>query len=404
MTSGRRDLTLLAAGQAVSVAGDSAAMVALLLRLRPDGSGWVAALLAAELVPFIVCAPLSGRIVDRVETRSVLLFALLGQAAVAVPLAVFSLPGITVGLFAVLSALSSLVRPATSTLVPAAVGADQAARGYARLATGTGFGFIAGPVLGGLLTGIAGSTATLLIDAATFLILSGFVALLRVRRRPATANEAERPRALAGFSLLWHSPVLRTALLVSAIATGCAVVDNVAAPFRFINQLHTNDLGYGLYLSAWGVGSLLGVQVLPRLAARRHPVALGAGNLLMGLGIAAIGLVPNIPLALVASAAGGVGNGLVNVAQNALIAGHTPDEGRGQAFSAAGASMQAAIGVGTAAGAPLVTGFGAGRAMTFAGSLAAVAALVGLAGPLRRRAEQSTPTPDSASAREPSDR
>lgn len=382
MSAGRRDLTLLAAGQAVSVAGDSAALVALLLRLRPEGSAWVAALLAAELVPFVICAPLSGRIVDHVETRRVLLIALLGQAVVAVPLAVFALPGITVALFAVLNALSTLVRPATSTLVPVAVGPEQAARGYARLATGAGLGFLAGPVLGGLVTGVVGSTATLLIDAATFMVLGGLVALVRVRRPPTAAGAEQRARAWAGFALLWQTPVLRATLLVSAIATGCAVVDNVAAPFRFINQLGTNDLGYGLYLTAWGAGSLLGVQVLPRLTARRHPAALAAGNLLVGVGIAAIGLVPTIPLALAASAFGGFGNGLVNVAQNALIAGHTPTDRRGQAFAAAGATMQAAIGAGTAAGAPLVSGLGAGNAMAAAGALAAIAALAGLVGSL----------------------
>jgi hypothetical protein len=45
---GRRDLLVLAAGLAVSTAGDSAALVVLLLRLRPAGSGWVAALLAGD--------------------------------------------------------------------------------------------------------------------------------------------------------------------------------------------------------------------------------------------------------------------------------------------------------------------------------------------------------------------
>jgi MFS family permease len=384
VSTGRRDLTLLAAGQAVSVTGDTAALVALLLRLRPDGGAWVASLLAAELIPFVLCAPLSGRLVDRIETRRVLLIALFGQAVVAVPLAVFTRPVPTVAAFAVLNALSTLVRPATSALVPAAVGPDHAARGYARLATGAGLGFIAGPVLGGLLTGLVGSTATLLIDAATFLVLGGFVSLARVRRPPAAPNESGSPRAFAGFAQLWRSPVLRTPLIVTAVAAGCAVVDNVAAPFRFINQLGTNDLGYGLYLTVWGVGSLLGVQVLPRLAPTRHPAALAVGSFLTGLGIAGIGLLPTVALAMVASAVGGFGNGLVNVAQNALVARHIRADQQGQAFAAASAVSQTAIGAGTAAGAPLVTALGAGHAMGVAGGLAATVALAGLAGTLAR--------------------
>jgi MFS family permease len=310
----------------------------------------------------------------------VLLVGLIGQAIVAVPLALVDSVGTTVALFAVLNALSTLVRPATSALVPAAVGAERAARGYTTLATGTGFGWIAGPALGGLITGAVGSQTTLLLDAGTFALLGVGVSLVRARRPPGAraAREPGGGRREGGLRLLWRPPILRVALLVSAIATGCAVVDNVAAPYRFVNQLGTDDFGYGLYLALWGIGALIGVQVLPRLDARHHVTALVVGNVLVGLGIAGIGLAPTFGLALVASAGGGFGNGLVNVAQNALIAGHTPLAQHGQAFAAAGAVMQTAIGVGTAVAAPLVIALGAGDAMIAAGGLAAVAALLGL--------------------------
>jgi len=107
-----RDLWLLASGQAVSTAGDAAALAALLLRLQPAGSGWVAALLAAELIPYVLLAPLSGRLVDRYETRRLLVIALAGQAVVAVPLAVAGGPLATVLLFLALNAVSTAVRPA----------------------------------------------------------------------------------------------------------------------------------------------------------------------------------------------------------------------------------------------------------------------------------------------------
>jgi MFS family permease len=377
--SARRDLALLSAGQAVSVTGDSAALVALMLRVRPFGSGWTAALLAAELLPFVLCAPVSGRIVDRIETRRVLLAALIGQGVVAGALAIATPPWSVVTCFAALNALATLVRPATSALIPAAVGPVDAARGYARLATGTGLGWIAGPALGGLLTGILGTTTTLLIDAATFGVLAGAVAFLRARRAPThPAPGQQEPRAWDGFALLWQARVARLAVLTSAAAIGCAVVDNVAAPFRFVNQLGASDLGYGLYLSIWGAGALLATQLTTRISAQRQPAALAVGNLLTGLGIGAIGLAPNIPSAFVASGVGGAGNGLENVIQNALVAAHTPIARHGQIFAAAGAIVQTAIGVGTAVAAPLVTALGANYAMVTAGALAATVAAYAL--------------------------
>jgi MFS family permease len=145
-----------------------------------------------------------------------------------------------------------------------------------------------------------------------------------------------------------------------------------------VNQLDASAFGYGLYLSIWGVGSLLAVQLTTRIPAPRQPAALAVGNLLTGLGIVGIGLAPNLPTAFVASGCGGVGNGLENVIQNALVAQHTPVARHGQTFAAAGATMQAAIGVGTASAAPLVVALGPNYAMVTAGALAAAVAMYAL--------------------------
>lgn len=384
--TGRRDLTVLAIGLAVSTAGDAAALIALLLRLRPAGSGWVAALLAGELVPVVLLAPVAGLVVDRFETRRVLVVALGGQALFAVPLAFVAAPWMTVAFFTGLCAFSVFVRPATAALVPAIAGEEESARGYSRLATGSSLGFIIGPATGGLIAGSLGVTAALLLDAASFAILTGAAALVRARRPPGIRERRPGWHDLGGgFGLLWRSRALRVALSVSAIAVGCAVVDNVAAPFRFVDQLGASSTGYGLYLTIWGAGGFVGVQLLPRLASRRTEGALAVGNLLTGLGVAGIGIAPNLALAFSASALGGLGNGLANVAQSELIARHTPADARGRAFAAAGAVLQAAIGVGTAAGAPLVALLAADGAMVLAGTLATAASMAGLAVAIRHQ-------------------
>ncbi|MEV8516690.1 MFS transporter [Dactylosporangium sp. NPDC051484] len=414
----RRDLAILGAGLAVSTAGDAAALVALLLRLEPHGSGWVAGLLAAELVPYVVLAPITGRIVDRFETRAVLLAALAGQALLCVPLAFATPLWAILALFAGVTALSAFVRPATAALVPAITGEEGAARGYSVLATGTGLGWIAGPATGGLLTGVFGSTTAVLVDAATFAVLTLACSALAARRRPAGATAASaspptvgsrtptdadaadargdadatdapgdsdavsapraKPVAEGGLRLIFADRLLRTALVGSAIAISSGVIDNVAAPFRFVGQLGASQSGYGLYLTLWGVGALLGAQILPRIRMSDH-AGLALGNLLTGAGIAGIGLAPNLTLAFVASTLGGLGNGLANVAQSALISGRTPAAQHGRAFAATGAVIQTAIGVGTAAASPLVALLHADGAMIVAGALTCATSGIALA-------------------------
>jgi MFS family permease len=401
---GRRDLAVLAVGRAVSTAGDLAALIALLLRLRPEGSGWVAALLAAQLIPVVLLAPVAGLVVDRFENRRVLVIALTGQAVAAVPLALVSSPAATVGLFAGLYAFSVFVGPATSALVPAITGEHDSARGYSRLATGSSLGAVLGPAAGGLITGTLGVTTAVLLDAASFAVLAVAAALVRARRRPSSAAE-RRPgwRGMGGgFEVVWHSPVLRVALAATAIAIACAVVDNVAAPFRFINQLGASSTQYGLYLTIWAAGALIGVQILPRLPQHSTQAALAMGNLLIGVGTAGIGLAPNVPLAFSASALGGIGNGLGNVAQSALVARHSPSEYRGRTFAASMAIIQTAIGVGTAAGAPLVTFLGANGAMILGGCLATSAAAGALVIAITRRTAGPAPTEDAKASTEAS--
>lgn len=363
----RRDVALLTAGLSVSTVGDSAALVAILLELRSAGVGWVSAALGADLLPFIVFASVSGRLVDRVDNRRLLVTALALQAAVVLPLAFVRRPWLVVGLVFAVGTFSTLVRPATNAMVPVLAGEERAASAYAWVATGTAVGSSAGYAAGGLLTAAFGVSGALLADTVTFVVLAVACSLLSATRSgPPGAGFAPR---LGGMTILWRNTVLRWSVLATAVAVACAVVDNVAAPFRFINQLQTTSAGYGSYLAVWGLGSLIGAQVPRRVGVALMPATLAIGNAVSGLGIVGIGIAPDLGLALAASAVGGVGNGIANVAISALVSARVGESERGRAFATVGALIQAGVGVGTVAGAPLVAALTAGHAMAAAGAL-----------------------------------
>ena len=367
----RRDITLLAAGLTVSVVGDSAALVAILLELRGHGVGWVSAALAADLVPFVLFASYSGRLVDRVDNRRLLVISLIAQGALVVPLALVRSAWLIVALVFAVAGFSTVVRPATNAMVPVLAGEDKAPSAYAWLATGNGIGWIAGSAAGGLLTSAFGVTTALLVDAATFAVLAFACSLLsRTRGRSADSHDQQRP--LGGMAILLQDRLLWWSVVVTAIAVASAVVDNVAAPFRFLDQLHTSSSGYGFYLSLWGLGALGGSQLPRRIPATGMPAALAVGNAVSGLGVLGIGLAPNLGVALGASTFGGVGNGIANVALSALVTGRVVEEQRGRAFASVAALIQTGVGAGTVAGAPLVAWLAAGHAMAAAGALCAL--------------------------------
>lgn len=369
----RKDVTLLTAGTMVSVAGDAAALIALLLELRTAGAGWVAAVLAAEFLPFVVFASPSGRLVDRLDNRRLLVAALIAQAVVVTPLAFARTPWMIVALVFALSSVSTMVRPAVNSMIPALTGEEHAASGYAWVATGSGVGWIVGPALGGLLTSAFGVSTALLVDAATFLVLAAACSQLSATRGHAQRRDSPQSR-LGGTAIVWRDTVLRWSVLVTAVVIACAVVDNVAAPFRFVDQLRSSPAGYGFYLALWGVGALGGTQ-LPRLMRQSAmPTALAVGNMMCGLGILGIGVAPGVAVAFAASTFGGVGNGIANVATSALVSGRVPPHERGRAFASVSGFIQAGTGSGTIAAAPLVAALGAGAAMTVAGAVSAAIA------------------------------
>ena len=366
----QRDIALLATGLTVSIAGDSAALVAILLELRGHGVGWVSAALAADLVPFVLFASYSGRLVDRVDNRRLLVISLIAQGALVVPLAFVRTAWLVVALVFAVASFSTVVRPATSAMVPVLAGQGRAASAYAWVATGTGIGWIAGSAAGGLLTSAFGITTALLVDAATFAVLAFACSLLSATRGHGETHDQERP--LGGMTILLRDKVLWWSVVVTAVAVLCAVVDNVAAPFRFLDQLHTSSSGYGFYLSLWGLGALGGSQLPRRIPATRMPAALAIGNAVSGLGILGIGLAPNLGFALAASTFGGIGNGIANVAVSALVTERVAEQQRGRAFASVAALIQTGTGLGTIAGAPLVALLSAGHAMAAAGALAAL--------------------------------
>src|SRR3954463_10101671 len=189
------------------MAGDSAALVAILLELRGHGVGWGAAAPGGGPVAFVLFATYSGRLVDRVDNRRLLVVSLMAQGALVVPLAFVRTAWLVVALVFAVASFSTIVRPATNAMVPVLAGEDGASSAYAWLATGNGIGWIAGSAAGGLLTSAFGVTTALLVDAATFAVLAASCSLLSATRAHSGDSHDQQAR-LGGMTILRRDSVL----------------------------------------------------------------------------------------------------------------------------------------------------------------------------------------------------
>ncbi|HEX7303699.1 MFS transporter [Lentzea sp.] len=346
----RRDLTLTAAGAAVSEFGNALSLLVLLFWATPISPLLVAAVLVAELLPLVLGAPLAGVLVDRLPNRRLLITALLFQgAAIAAIAPLMGRPVFVVALVLLSGCGRAVAQPCISALVPHIAGEEQATRGYAWLSTGRSLGSMAGVTGGAVLAGVFGHPAALLVDGGTFLAYAALLAFVRTERRPSGTHEA-RPSALAGIRHVRQDAVLFAAIAGLAFCVGAVVVINVADPAFVRYVLHGDELVLGAMQACWMTGILIGNRLAARLetvSGVAHAIAVAAVT--TGIGVLVPATFPFIVPAGIGWVIGGVSNGVHNVALNAVVRMRTPEEMRGRAFAAVGSMVVGANLLGTAA-------------------------------------------------------
>lgn len=169
--------------------------------------------------------------------------------------------------------------------------------------------FVLGPVAGGAITAGASAPVALFLDAASFLICGALLLDLHPHVEEA-AGSSVRARLAAAWDHINSVPALRALLVTQAAAL---VFFESAAPIEVAYAkatLHAGDRGFGLLVTVWGVGVVLGGIVFARSPARPLGTLLSAGTFAVGLAYIGFAAAPSLVLACAAALVGGVGNGV----------------------------------------------------------------------------------------------
>ncbi|MFJ5988236.1 MFS transporter [Lentzea sp. NPDC092896] len=365
---GNRDLFIVAAGVGVSEFGNALSLLVLLFWATPISSLLVAAVLIAELLPFVLGAPLTGALVDRLPNRRLLIAGLLCEgAAIAAIAPSMGQPVLVVALVLVFGCGRAVAQPCVAALVPHIAGEEHSTRAYALIGTTRSVGNIAGVTGGALLAGFFGHPTAMLFNGAAFLVYAVLVAFVRSERRP-TGEHQTRSSALAGIRHVRRDSVLFAAIVGLACFVGATVVINVADPafVRFV--LHGNEFLLGAIQACWMVGIIVGNRVAARLkSASQLAHALAITGLTTGIAVLIPAVFPFVAAAVIGWFIGGVSNGVDNVTVNAIVRLRTPEEMRGRAFAAVGSMVTGANLLGTAAAGGLLLVMGPRAVFAFGG-------------------------------------
>ena len=377
----RHGISLLTAAILLSALGDFLAVIPLALHLQHDsGSGIVVAgLFIALWTPVALLAAPAGLLVDRFDPRRTLIAVSLAQAVVAAGLAFAGSTFAILALTALLGCGVAIANPAEFALVPAVADETRLKAANGRIESARYLGYTLGPLLGGALAASGGTHVALLIDAASFAVVAAVALVLRPRRAPAR-DRAGLGRARDGIVFLLRDRVLALVISVAFVSLLFMTASATAEVFFATDVLGAGDLGYGVLMTAWTAGMVLGATALPR----RVPAAAAATAALVAIAVQGLGLaLPTLWLALgfalVAYVVGGSAQGLKNVLIRTLIHERVPERLHGRAYAAYNGLRNGAELVALAGGGLLVSAIGARWTLLLAGALPVLAALAGLA-------------------------
>ena len=288
----------------------------------------------SQFLPALLLVLVTGLVADRFNRRFILGACLFIEALCALGFVLFTLskPSVVApvfGILAVLGVARAFFSPAADALIPNLLPREAIPHGISLNSMAWQVTTITGPVMGGLLYGVAGEVAY-----GTAAVLVGLAALcVALIGRTQQANRVEETTVstlLAGFKFIKSEPIVLGAISLDlfAVLLGGATA---LMPIYARDILQVDELGLGLLRAAPGVGAVVMALWLSKFGIRNH-----AGKVLFlfvaGFGFFTVvfGISTWVPLSIFALMMMGASDMVSVYIRETLLQLWTPDDVRGR--------------------------------------------------------------------------
>jgi MFS family permease len=263
-------------GQLISVMGtwmQTAAQSWLVLTIT-DSPFLLGLLGVAQFTPVLLFSLPAGVFVDRFPKRSIVLLTQTISMILALILAILvftdSVQYWHIFLLALgLGMVKTLDIPARQSFMIELVGRDVVLNAVALNSTVMNLGRVVGPAVAGVVMALVGAGWCFLVNGVTFLAV--IFGLLKIDVEPVIKKRPKGtviPDIKEGLVYLFSKPILTTTTLILAIVSTFGMNYSVLIPVFARNQLGLDAQGYGLLMSALGVGSMLGALIVASSSSR----------------------------------------------------------------------------------------------------------------------------------------
>jgi len=337
-----RNYRLFFAGQVVSVAGtwmQNIALAWLVIELSTSPLA-VGALAFCRFVPFFLFGLVAGVVIDRLDTRRLLLATQGAAMVVSIALAVVTLSGwATLPVVYALAAIGGLVlvfdAPGRQTLTFQMVGESELQNAVALNSGLFNASRVIGPAVAGLLIAVVGTGLCFVVNAISFLAVLVALYLIReeelypVEKRPGTKVVAGIREGLAWAA---HTPLARIVLCVVTVVSLVGFNFNVLVPLLASQTLDVGAGTFGLLSAAFGLGALGGALATASMREASPRVFVG-GAVGFSLAMLGLGFVHSVDVALVLLLLLGMSFSFFTSSANALVQLASPPHLRGRVMS-----------------------------------------------------------------------
>ncbi|MGB3329429.1 MAG: MFS transporter, partial [Thermomicrobiales bacterium] len=340
----------------------------------------------AQFLPTIIFTLAGGVLADRMPKRRLMLWTQSLSAILSFLLAALVLADAIalwhIYLFAfLLGTLNAIDAPARQSFVTELVGTRDTVQAVSLNAAAINTGRIVGPALAGGVLATVGAGWCFAVNGLSFLVVVATLLKMDPRQLYAGAPPKQRGSIRDGIAFAARHRLIATSLLAILIATIFGSNFAVWVPLLAKEVYATGAGGFGIFMSALGVGAVLGALCLATLGDRTPPgsrvplqVAL-LGAILAGIGLVSTTAAPTWLAALLVAAFGFV------LTFNSSLAASTiqlqaPGEMRGRVMSLYFLCTNGVVPIGAMLAGSLAQALGTPRMMIVSGGICTVLALV----------------------------
>ena len=358
----------LLAAEVISTTGMQMTWVALpwFVLTTTGSASRMAVVLAVESASLAIFGFPSGRLLYRLGARRTMLLcdALRAPLMLVVPLLYWADAlsfRVLIAVAFVLGAFSAPYFAASRLILPELLGEEEAivSQASALFQGATRITLLLGPVTAGVLIGVIGPPAVLVVDAATYGVAVVLVALFVPPTKPVTDEGNEDRGVMAGLRWVAREPLIRAWRVCFITGDVAWQAIFVALPVLVVARYDSDPRIVGVLFAAFGVGAVLGNIVAYRLVKSMDGLTLIA-KVAIAQALPIWLLVLDLPAsaAVAALLASGLANGLINPSLHAIVTLRIPPRLRPTVMTSLMTLYSLAMPIGILGAGPLLDAFG----------------------------------------------